>query len=90
MAHAPVVMSYLYKRDGNCLLCAVSYCMYNTEDRHCKIRLSTVMKIISEWEYYKVLSWTHQWYGAEDYKNLLFRDGEHRASIPSTNICFLL
>ena len=27
--------------------------MQNTEDRHSEIRLSTVNKIINEWEYYK-------------------------------------
>ena len=40
MAHASVLMSYLYKG------------MYNTEYRYSKIILSTVNKIINEWKHY--------------------------------------
>ena len=40
------------RRNGNCLLCTVLYCMYNTEDRHSEIRLSTVNNIINEMGFY--------------------------------------
>ena len=51
--HAPIIMSYLYKKSGNCLFRAVSYCIFKTEDRHSGIRSSNVDKIIIDWEYYK-------------------------------------
>ena len=40
------------QRDENCLFCAASYCMHNTESRHSKIRLNKVSKIINGQEYY--------------------------------------
>ena len=53
------------------------HCMCNVEDRHSGLGLSTVNKIIKEWECYKDfivnLSMANK---AEDYKNLLFTDGE--------------
>ena len=41
------------QRDENGLFCAISYCVYNTEDRHSGMRLSTVNKIINKWKKYK-------------------------------------
>ena len=36
------------QKDRNCLFRAVSYCMYNTEDRHSEITPSTDNKITNE------------------------------------------
>ena len=49
----PELIPYLYYKNGNCLFCAVSYCIYNTEDMHSETILSTVNKIINVWEYFK-------------------------------------
>ena len=65
------------QRDGKYLFRAVSYCMHNTKERHAKIRLNTINKIINEWEHYKDfivdLSVVNS---PKDYKNLLPRDGK--------------
>ena len=57
-------------------MCAITYCMYNIEDRHNEIRFDTFNKIISKWEYHKKfivdISMANN---AEDYKTLLSRDG---------------
>ena len=45
------------RRDGNCLFRDISYCMYNTKDRHSEIKLSTVNKVINEWKYHKGFYW---------------------------------
>ena len=80
--------SYVQK-NGNCSFRLVSDCMYDTENRHSEIRLSTANKIICEWKHNKNfimnLSIVN---AAEDYKNLHYimlpRDGEHGGSIGLT------
>ena len=48
------------KRAGNCLFRAVSYCMYNTEDRYSEINLKTVNEIINDWNIVNILSCVYQ------------------------------
>ena len=61
--------------------------MYNTEFRHFEIRLTTLNKMINEWEHYKDfivhLSMINT---AEDYKNVLSRDGECTGRVELTCI----
>ena len=52
--------------------------MCDTEDRHSEIRLSTVDKIINEWEYYKdFIVDLSMISSADDFKNLLSSNGEY-------------
>ena len=60
------------------VLWAVSYCIYNTEDGHFEMKLSTVNKIINEWEHYKdFIVYLSMVNSPEDYKNLLSRDKKY-------------
>ena len=54
--------------------------MSNIEDIHSKIRLNTVNKIINDLEYYKnfIVDMINS---AENYKNLVSRDGECDESV---------
>ena len=62
------------QRDGNCFFFAILYSKYNTEDRHSRIRLSTVNIIINKWEYCKDFTMDLSTVNsAEDYKNFLSR-----------------
>ena len=47
MSRELAVMPYL-QRDGNCLFFAFEFCMYNAENKHYEIILSTVNKMTSE------------------------------------------
>ncbi|XP_046751520.1 OVARIAN TUMOR DOMAIN-containing deubiquitinating enzyme 10-like [Diprion similis] len=35
--------------DGNCLFCALAYCVRGTQDRHAEVRLSIVSNIVDNW-----------------------------------------
>ena len=50
----------LIQRDRNCLLHAVSLCIYNTKDGHSEIRLSTVKKLSISGNISSILSWIYQ------------------------------
>ena len=61
--------------------------MYNTEDVHSEIRLTTVNKIISKWVHYKdFMVDLSMFNGAEDYKNLLSLGGKYGGSVELTFI----
>ena len=61
--------------------------MYNTEDRHSKIKFITANKIINECEYYKdFIMHASMVNSAEDYKSLLSRNGEYVRSVVLTHI----
>ena len=79
MARAPVMP---IQKHTNCLVRAVSFYMYNTEDWFYEIRLSTMNKIINEWKYYKdIMVDLSMVNSAEDYKNFLSRDEEYGESV---------
>ena len=84
-------INVLLQKNRIYLFCILSYCTYNTKERHFKIRLSIFKQIINEKEHHKefivdlpIVN------NAKDYKKLFSRNGEYGGSAEFACISRLL